>query len=260
MLQALDREIPLSKILANLPIFSAQLARLAAAERIIAVVGTVKAGKSTTIDALIGQELLPHRNQPMTTLPTLLRHVPGQNEPRLTLRPVAALQTLAESCRAALASTNQCPLLVEESNGQRLVAALQSGAWQAQSEYLGQAAIFAFLEDVNDLLRLAFELHLPLKSTLAAFQDLADLPVITVAFANLKTENVALLDTPGSHESGQNAVLRGWWRHYLQQVDHLLVVTDDSQLESRADTEVTQLVLEQLGKTAAGRLSVVVNN
>src|SRR5690625_4111111 len=40
-------------------------------EMTLAVIGTMKAGKSTTINALVGARVLPARNQPMTTLPTL---------------------------------------------------------------------------------------------------------------------------------------------------------------------------------------------
>lgn len=48
-------------------------------EMVLAVVGTMKAGKSTTINAIVGQEILPNRNRPMTSVPTLIRHVPGKN-------------------------------------------------------------------------------------------------------------------------------------------------------------------------------------
>ena len=43
-------------------------------EFVISIVGTVKAGKSTTINAIVGQEILPNRSAPMTTLPTLVTH------------------------------------------------------------------------------------------------------------------------------------------------------------------------------------------
>ncbi|MDO2098148.1 dynamin family protein, partial [Escherichia coli] len=33
---------------------------------VLAVVGTMKAGKSTTINAIVGQKILPNRNRPMT--------------------------------------------------------------------------------------------------------------------------------------------------------------------------------------------------
>ena len=52
-------------------------------EMVLAVVGTMKAGKSTCINAIVGREILPNRNRPMTALPTLIRHVPGAEQPVL---------------------------------------------------------------------------------------------------------------------------------------------------------------------------------
>ncbi|MCV6022920.1 dynamin family protein, partial [Escherichia coli] len=59
--------------------------KLANNEMVIAVVGTMKAGKSTTINAIAGTEVLPYRNRPMTALPTLIRHTKGLLKP--VLRP-----------------------------------------------------------------------------------------------------------------------------------------------------------------------------
>ena len=52
-------------------------------DMVLAVVGTMKAGKSTSINAIVGAEVLPNRNRPMTALPTLIRHTPGILVPRL---------------------------------------------------------------------------------------------------------------------------------------------------------------------------------
>ena len=53
-------------------------------EMVLAVVGTMKAGKSTTINAIVGREILPNRNAPMTAIPTLIKHSNGQKQPHLT--------------------------------------------------------------------------------------------------------------------------------------------------------------------------------
>ena len=37
-------------------------------DMVLAVVGTMKAGKSTTINAIVGAEVLPNRNRPMTEI------------------------------------------------------------------------------------------------------------------------------------------------------------------------------------------------
>ena len=63
-----------------------ELIKLAAMEMVIVVGVMVNAGKSTTINAIVGFELLPERNTPMTLLPTLIRHKPGQLVPKLSIK------------------------------------------------------------------------------------------------------------------------------------------------------------------------------
>ncbi|MFX4316464.1 clamp-binding protein CrfC, partial [Enterobacter sp. 63] len=48
-----------------------ELRKITRLEMVLAIVGTMKAGKSTTINAIVGTEVLPNRNRPMTALPTL---------------------------------------------------------------------------------------------------------------------------------------------------------------------------------------------
>jgi ribosome-binding ATPase YchF (GTP1/OBG family) len=67
-------------------------------ETVIAVVGTMKAGKSTTINAIVGKEILPNRNDPMTTLPTLIRNKHGQVEPLLRLNEIKPLVEFNSLC------------------------------------------------------------------------------------------------------------------------------------------------------------------
>ncbi len=55
-----------------------ELRKISRLEMVLAIVGTMKAGKSTTINAIVGTEVLPNRNRPMTALPTLIRHMPGK--------------------------------------------------------------------------------------------------------------------------------------------------------------------------------------
>jgi hypothetical protein len=51
----------------------------------MAVVAPMKAGKSTIINAIVGQELLPSRNAAMTTLPTAIIFNKEAQEPTLKL-------------------------------------------------------------------------------------------------------------------------------------------------------------------------------
>jgi len=49
----------------------------------LAVIGPLKAGKSTLINAIIGDHVLPARKSAMTALPTLITHTDGQAKPIL---------------------------------------------------------------------------------------------------------------------------------------------------------------------------------
>src|SRR5919202_3997845 len=53
----------------------------------MAIVAPMKAGKSTIINAIIGQEILPSRNAAMTTLPTEIVLNAELTEPTLILTP-----------------------------------------------------------------------------------------------------------------------------------------------------------------------------
>lgn len=51
----------------------------------MAIVAPMKAGKSTIINAIVGQEILPSRSTAMTTLPTKVVFNSKLTEPTLTL-------------------------------------------------------------------------------------------------------------------------------------------------------------------------------
>ena len=65
-------------------------------EMVLAVIGTMKAGKSTTINAIVGMEILPNRETAMTTLPTLIRNIHGQSEPILKIEKITPLLELSQ--------------------------------------------------------------------------------------------------------------------------------------------------------------------
>lgn len=73
-------------LLENVKILQGESVKLENLEMVVAVVGTMKAGKSTTINAIVGTEILPNRNRPMTALPTLIRHTPDVEKPVLKFK------------------------------------------------------------------------------------------------------------------------------------------------------------------------------
>ena len=83
----------------HIEVLQAEIMKIERMELILAVVGTMKAGKSTTINAIVGAEVLPARNRPMTALPTLIRHTPGVTTPLLRIGNREPLDRLVASLR-----------------------------------------------------------------------------------------------------------------------------------------------------------------
>ena len=238
-------------------------------EMTLAVVGTMKAGKSTTINAIIGSEILPNRNQPMTTLPTLIRHVPGQIEPKLIFpypKPFNdAIQKL-QAILKKLASSNSYFFneVSATDDGQALLDDIMSGTRaQVNAEYHGTDEIYSFLKIINDICRLCDDPRIGLDSPLLEYQSIEEFPVIEVEFFHLKAHpgsqlgQFTLIDTPGPNEAGQ-LHLRNILDAQLQKASAVLTIMDYTQLNSEAEYQVRE-ALNRIAEQAEDRLYVFVN-
>lgn len=239
-----------------------EMAKLENLEMVLAVVGTMKAGKSTTINALVGMEILPNRNRPMTTLPTLIRHVPGQNNPIVRFENIEPVNDLLNNLRSALSSRGHddalARLVIDEEIAAFLESVRQGFSFERQHE--GQKRIFQFLRNLNDLVRAARAVGM--EFPFSRYIRIQDFPVIEVEFAHLREmENVkgrlALLDTPGPNESEQ-AHLKQVLKHQLVRASGVLAVLDYTQLKSAADADLRKDVFE-IADLAQDRLSIMVN-
>ncbi|HFD0743729.1 TPA: dynamin family protein [Escherichia coli] len=231
-------------------------------EMVLAVVGTMKAGKSTTINAIVGQEILPNRNRPMTSVPTLIRHVPGKTEPVLHLehiQPVRNLLIRLQEKLATPAGQQVVQTLQQTGDTRELLDILADDVW-LQNEYHGEDEIFTGLASLNDLVRLAAAM-----GTEFPFDEYAEvqkLPVIDVEFSHLVGMDacqgtLTLLDTPGPNEAGQPQ-MEVMMQDQLQKASAMLAVMDYTQLNSKADEEVRK-ELNAIADVSAGRLFVLVN-
>ncbi|EAC1714911.1 dGTPase [Escherichia coli] len=231
-------------------------------EMVLAVVGTMKAGKSTTINAIVGQEILPNRNRPMTSVPTLIRHVPGKTEPVLHLehiQPVRNLLIRLQEKLATPAGQQVAQTLQQTGDTRELLDILADDGW-LQNEYHGEDEIFTGLASLNDLVRLAAAM-----GTEFPFDEYAEvqkLPVIDVEFSHLVGMDacqgtLTLLDTPGPNEAGQPQ-MEVMMRDQLQKASAVLAVMDYTQMNSKADEEVRK-ELNAIADVSAGRLFVLVN-
>ena len=231
-------------------------------EMVLAVVGTMKAGKSTTINAIVGQEILPNRNRPMTSVPTLIRHVPGKTEPVLHLehiQPVRNLLITLQEKLATPAGQQVAQTLQQTGDTRELLDILTDDGW-LKNEYHGEEEIFTGLASLNDLVRLAAAM-----GTEFPFDEYAEvqkLPVIDVEFSHLVGMDacqgtLTLLDTPGPNEAGQPQ-MEVMMRDQLQKASAVLAVMDYTQMNSKADEDVRK-ELNAIADVSAGRLIVLVN-
>lgn len=231
-------------------------------EMVLAVVGTMKAGKSTTINAIVGQEILPNRNRPMTSVPTLIRHVPGKTEPVLHLehiQPVRNLLITLQEKLATPAGQQVAQTLQQTGDTRELLDILTDDGW-LKNEYHGEEEIFTGLASLNDLVRLAAAM-----GTEFPFDEYAEvqkLPVIDVEFSHLVGMDacqgtLTLLDTPGPNEAGQPQ-MEVMIRDQLQKASAVLAVMDYTQMNSKADEDVRK-ELNAIADVSTGRLFVLVN-
>ncbi|HDK0668415.1 TPA: dynamin family protein [Escherichia coli] len=231
-------------------------------EMVLAVVGTMKAGKSTTINAIVGQEILPNRNRPMTSVPTLIRHVPGKTEPVLHLehiQPVRNLLITLQEKLATPAGQQVAQTLQQTGDTRELLDILTDDGW-LKNEYHGEEEIFTGLASLNDLVRLAaaMETEFPFDE----YAEVQKLPVINVEFSHLVGMDacqgtLTLLDTPGPNEAGQPQ-MEVMMRDQLQKASAVLAVMDYTQMNSKADEDVRK-ELNAIADVSAGRLFVLVN-
>lgn len=252
---------------------AAEREKLIANEATVAVIGTMKAGKSTTINGVVGSEILPSRDEPMTTFPTRVVHVPGRLEPVLSF-PLAdgfnALVALVTD-RDIEASRNGEDIahsLLKEAAAKDLsglLEAIRQRTLRFPSEAVGYAAIQELLGKTNDLTRLASIMDIDTSVATPSDLSFAGIPSIEVEFEHLATISdgsagrFALVDTPGPNEAGKNARLKRIVERQLEEASGIILVLNYSDRGSDAESDLLRGAIEQIPDGQEEHLSVLVN-
>ena len=221
----------------------------------MAIAAPMKAGKSTIINAIVGQDILPSRNAAMTTLPTEIVFSKEVTEPKLMLRYQDAdtYDVLKRSWGSLKRKIQQIGLpqakqdifayphlqdLLEEIAGNPEISFIP--------EVLGTEAIQDALTKINDLVRLCSVL-VPSENPLTS---LMSVPRIEVPFlqtqSSLKLDGIGKLvfvDTPGPNEAG-DLKLEDVVKRQLQFSSIILLVLDYTQLNAEAAEKVKRDVDE----------------
>lgn len=233
------------------------------------VIGTMKSGKSTIINAIVGNELLPNRNQPMTILPTIIRHCSGKKEPELTFSNPQPFNELIKILRKKLKEKESHGELDQigfcaTTEGKELVQKILDGsAGEIRQHYQGTAEIFTFLKYINDIWRLCSteDIAIDIDQYLNQYHNIHDLPAIEVEFFHLRDQadqgRFALIDTPGPNEGGQT-FLRTIIADHLEKSSAVIVVLDYTQMNTEAEMEIRKS-LHEISHVTRNRLFVLVN-
>jgi GTPase Era involved in 16S rRNA processing len=238
-------------------------------ELVMAIVAPMKAGKSTIINAIIGQNLLPSRNAAMTTLPTEIVLSADISEPILTLSPeiirvfqntLTALQSQIDKngIQWAQQKLSQHPHLMD------LLENIRCSIWGfvTRAETIGREEIIKTLTGLNDVIRLCTIID----PSIDPLRALTDVPQIETPFlrSQLTTQseqmgNLIIVDTPGPNEAGENLKLTDVVAKQLKQSSIVLIVLDFTQLKTKAAEEVKQEVQKVIKLRGKDTLYVLVN-
>lgn len=237
-------------------------------ELIMAIVAPMKAGKSTIINAIIGQELLPSRNAAMTTIPTEISLIADQPEPIITINSelshilTEAFFDIQKEIRK-LGKKGLETKLGEHPHLKKLALTIASkNEGSLKSNVKGREQIKTSLLLMNDIIRFC---------TLFELEDdplelISDFPRISTPFwHNQDTEesnllgNLVIIDTPGPNEAGENLRLQNVVKEQLKKSSLVLLVLDFTQLKTEAAEKVKQDVEQVIKLRNKDDLYVLVN-
>lgn len=237
-------------------------------ELMMAIVAPMKAGKSTIINAIIGQDILPSRNAAMTTLPTKIVFNAELREPTLTLSD-EILSVFQETLRdlrykiQALGTEQMQEKIAHHPHLVELLKEIQDTVeFPIHARTSGREEIKKTLTNLNDIIRLS--------SLIGLSQDplgqLMDVPCIETPFWRAqKTDqpqmlgNLVIVDTPGPNEAGENLRLAAVVKEQLRKSSMVLIVLDFTQLKTEAAEKVKKEVQKVIQLRGKENLYVLIN-
>lgn len=233
----------------------------------MAIVAPMKAGKSTIINAIVGQDLVPSRNAAMTTIPTKISFDNTVDKPSLTLseNTLNVFQNIWQDLQQKINHLSESEL--EKQIGQyphliKLAENIRSDSFCVPPEVSNKENITQVLFQLNDLVRLCCTLD-PIQDPLNKLEDVPE--VKTPFWRSNNTEqlkqlgNLVIVDTPGPNEAGDNLRLTAVVEQELKRCSIVLIVLDFTQLNNQAAEKVKQQVRPIIDVIGKDNLYVLVN-
>ncbi|CAF3317731.1 unnamed protein product [Rotaria socialis] len=174
----------------------------------MAIIGTMKAGKSTILNGIMGYDLLPSRNTAMTTLPTEILFSQHTEQPELILKS-ELISTIDEISRKLQLKSSDCNLSTRLRNEQDLMIVMQhiSANKHITLELVtcGQSKIVDSLKYINDVVRISIMLNI--ESSINSTW-IPRLKVPLRHSTSIPQGEFIIVDTPGPNDSNLTAHLR----------------------------------------------------
>ena len=236
----------------------------------MAIVAPMKAGKSTIVNAIAGQDILPSRNSAMTTLPTEIIFDAELDKPVLSLSydVLSVFQNTLVALREKIVSLGSERVKERLANYphlqkySKLIQELKVGeSIPRKSE--GRENISHTLTSLNDIIKV-YSILFPQSDPI---QYLEDVPRIRTPFWRSVGDNDAaktqgklvIVDTPGPNEAGENLRLPAVVAEQLNKSSIVLIVLDFTQLKNEAAEKVKKDVQRVIGLRGKDNLYVLVN-
>ncbi len=223
----------------NINIIKEEMNKLENNEFTISIIGTMKAGKSTFINALIGKEVLPHRDTPMTTIPTKVSHKHGNKNPILKINDFNYLNNLIKE-------------LEKKSNPKKKFEKIKN-------QYKGNKEIFEILQYINDIFREA-QLN-QIDIDWQRYKQSEKLPTIEVEFFLLQGNNnvnFSLIDTPGPNENNMDQ-LKELSESYTNNSSAVMLIIDYTKMNGKEGEELKIQLKEAFGLIKNENVFLIVN-
>jgi predicted GTPase len=237
------------------------------------IVAPMKAGKSTVINAILGQDILPTRNAAMTVIPTevMLRVVKldgireepilimdkelieqiivMQQEVRLNLATSQDLEDLKRKLPEHTHLVSVAEEIRDAIDGNRIFEETTTGAQHIRTT----------LQYVNDVIRL-HEILIPAESSGSSRRLFKKLPRIIAPYISIGDEsevheslgNLVIVDTPGPNEDTYTNFLKEIVIRELKRATVILVVLDYTALNTEADKIVKTEIMNIRQASSSG--------
>lgn len=228
----------------------------------MSVIAPMKAGKSTIINAIVGQELVPSHSFAMTTLPTELVINNQLTTPELHI-PESTTQILIDLTQQIQQKIEQQGIewAYEQTKTydhlKDLVTELAQGI-TIHAHITGYINIQKQLEKMNHISRLAARLT-PENDWIISDLPRIETPCHSPIFSSLPKSQLIIVDTPGPNEAGDNHKLSNIVISQIQKSAIVLFVLDYTNLYTEAEEEINKEVQKIIELRGSENLFVLVN-